>query len=111
VSGGTDNHLMLVDVFSKEITGKQAEATLGLAGITVNKNAIPFDKNPPMVASGVRLGTPAVTTRGMTEPEMDRIADLISAALQEPENETALAKIKLEVEELCREFPLYPPPA
>jgi glycine hydroxymethyltransferase len=64
-----------------------------------------------MVASGVRLGTPAVTTRGMTEPEMDRIADLISAALQEPENETALAKIKLEVEELCREFPLYPPPA
>jgi glycine hydroxymethyltransferase len=111
VSGGTDNHLMLVDVFSKEITGKQAEAALGLAGITVNKNAIPFDKNPPMVASGVRLGTPAVTTRGMTEPEMDRIADLISAALQEPENETALAKIKLEVEELCREFPLYPPPA
>ncbi|BCS35604.1 serine hydroxymethyltransferase [Luteitalea sp. TBR-22] len=111
VSGGTDNHLMLVDVFSKELTGKQAEAALGRAGITVNKNAIPFDKNPPMVASGIRIGTPAVTTRGMTEPEMDRIADLISAALQVPENETALAKIKLEVEELCREFPLYPPPA
>jgi glycine hydroxymethyltransferase len=111
VSGGTDNHLMLVDVFSKGITGKQAEATLGQAGITVNKNAIPFDKNPPMVASGIRIGTPAVTTRGMGEAEMDRIADLISAALQEPENATALGRIKVEVEELCREFPLYPPPA
>jgi glycine hydroxymethyltransferase len=111
VSGGTDNHLMLVDVFSKGITGKQAEAALGQAGITVNKNAIPFDKNPPMVASGIRIGTPAVTTRGMGEAEMDRIADLISAALQEPENPTTLGRIKVEVEELCREFPLYPPPA
>jgi glycine hydroxymethyltransferase len=110
VSGGTDNHLMLVDVFSKEITGKQAEAALGKAGITVNKNAIPFDKNPPMVASGIRLGTPAVTTRGMAEGEMDRIADLISAALAAPEDEAALAAIKVDVEELCREFPLYPPP-
>ena len=71
VSGGTDNHLMLVDVFSKGITGKVAEAALGKAGITVNKNAIPFDQNPPMVASGIRVGTPAVTTRGMREPEMD----------------------------------------
>ena len=111
VSGGTDNHLMLVDVFSKGITGKQAEAALGRAGITVNKNAIPFDKNPPMVASGIRIGTPAVTTRGMGEAEMDRIADLISAALTELENETALARIKGEVEDLCREFPLYPLPA
>jgi glycine hydroxymethyltransferase len=111
VSGGTDNHLMLVDVFSKGITGKQAEAALGKAGITVNKNAIPFDKNPPMVASGIRIGTPAVTTRGMGEAEMDRIADLISGALAEPENDTALAKIKVEVEALCQEFPLYPPPA
>ena len=111
VSGGTDNHLMLVDVFSKGITGKQAEAALGKAGITVNKNAIPFDKNPPMVASGIRIGTPAVTTRGMGEAEMDRIADLISAALAEPENDEALAKVKVEVEELCQEFPLYPPPA
>ena len=67
VSGGTDNHLMLVDVFSKGITGKAAEAALGKAGITVNKNAIPFDQNPPMVASGIRVGTPAVTTRGMRE--------------------------------------------
>ena len=111
VSGGTDNHLMLVDVFSKGSTGKQAEAALGQAGITVNKNAIPFDKNPPMVASGIRIGTPAVTTRGMTEPEMDRIAKLIAAALQEPENPATLAKVKGDVEELCREFPLYPPPA
>ena len=111
VSGGTDNHLMLVDVFSKGITGKQAEAALGKAGITVNKNAIPFDKNPPMVASGIRVGTPAVTTRDMGEAEMDRIADLISDALAEPENDTALAKIKVEVEALCQEFPLYPPPA
>jgi glycine hydroxymethyltransferase len=111
VSGGTDNHLMLVDVFSKGITGKQAEAALGQAAITVNKNAIPFDKNPPMVASGIRIGTPAVTTRGMTEPEMDRIASLISTALQEPENPLTLAKVKGDVEELCREFPLYPPPA
>jgi glycine hydroxymethyltransferase len=111
VSGGTDNHLMLVDVFSKGITGKQAEKALGEAGITVNKNAIPFDKNPPMVASGIRVGTPAVTTRGMGEAEMDRIADLISAALREPENSTALGSVRAEVEALCREFPLYPPPA
>ncbi len=111
VSGGTDNHLMLLDVFSKGITGKQAEAALGKAGITVNKNAIPFDKNPPMVASGIRLGTPAVTTRGMGEAEMDRIADLIAEALTAPENDIALAKVKADVEELCREFPLYPSPA
>ncbi|HTU99614.1 MAG TPA: serine hydroxymethyltransferase [Luteitalea sp.] len=111
VSGGTDNHLMLVDVFSKGITGKQAEVALGQAGITVNKNAIPFDKNPPMVASGIRIGTPAVTTRGMGEAEMDRIADLISAALNDPENSTALAQVRADVEALCREFPLYPRPA
>ena len=111
VSGGTDNHLMLLDVFSKGLTGKQAETALGKAGITVNKNAIPFDKNPPMVASGIRLGTPAVTTRGMAEAEMDRIADLIAAALTEPENDIALAQVKADVEQLCREFPLYPSPA
>ena len=84
VSGGTDNHLMLVDVFSKGLTGKVAEAALGKAGITVNKNAIPFDKNPPMVASGIRVGTPAVTTRGMGEPEMDLVAELIARALASP---------------------------
>ena len=107
VSGGTDNHLMLVDVFSRGITGKVAEASLGRAGITVNKNAIPFDKNPPMVASGVRVGTPAVTTRGMRESEMDVVADLISRALAAPDDASVLAAVKADVEALCRKFPLY----
>jgi glycine hydroxymethyltransferase len=108
VSGGTDNHLMLVDVFSKGITGKVAEAALGKAGITVNKNAIPFDQNPPMVASGIRVGTPAVTTRGMREAEMDLIGELIARGLKTPEDERALAMVRMEVETLCRKFPLYP---
>jgi glycine hydroxymethyltransferase len=108
VSGGTDNHLMLVDVFSKGITGKLAEAALGAAGITVNKNAIPFDKNPPMVASGIRIGTPAVTTRGMKEGEMETIAGLITRALKTPEDSRALGMIRAEVETLCQKFPLYP---
>ena len=108
VSGGTDNHLMLVDVFSKGITGKVAEAALGKAGITVNKNAIPFDQNPPMVASGIRVGTPAVTTRGMREGEMGLIAELISRALKTPDDDGALGRIRAEVEALCRKFPLYP---
>ena len=108
VSGGTDNHLMLVDVFSKGLTGKVAEAALGKAGITVNKNAIPFDQNPPMVASGVRIGTPAMTTRGMREAEMDQIGDLIARVLAAPEDDRELAAVKNEVERLCRRFPLYP---
>ena len=110
VSGGTDNHLMLVDVFSKGITGKVAEAALGKAGITVNKNAIPFDQNPPMVASGIRIGTPAVTSRGMGEGEMDLIGELIARALKTPDDEGALGMIRAEVERLCRKFPLYPEP-
>ena len=108
VSGGTDNHLMLVDVFSKGITGKAAEAALGKAGITVNKNAIPFDQNPPMVASGIRVGTPAVTTRGMRESEMEVIGELFARALKSPDADGALAKVRAEVEALCRKFPLYP---
>jgi len=108
VSGGTDNHLMLVDVFSKGITGKVAEAALGKAGITVNKNAIPFDRNPPMVASGIRIGTPAVTTRRMREADMDVVGELIARALQTPEDDRALAMVRAEVETLCRKFPLYP---
>src|SRR5688500_2544742 len=108
VSGGTDNHLMLVDVFSKGLTGKVAEAALGKAGITVNKNAIPFDTNPPMVASGIRIGTPAVTSRGMREPEMDAVAEFIARALASPEDETVLTTVRKEVEALCRKFPLYP---
>ena len=107
VSGGTDNHLMLVDVFSRGLTGKVAEAALGKAGITVNKNAIPFDQNPPMVASGIRIGTPAITSRGMREPEMDVVGELIARALASPGDETALASVKSEVEALCRKFPLY----
>ena len=108
VSGGTDNHLILVDVFSKGLTGKVAEAALGKAGITVNKNAIPFDKNPPMVASGIRIGTPAVTSRGMQEPEMDTVAAFIARALASPDDERALGMVRSEVEALCRKFPLYP---
>jgi glycine hydroxymethyltransferase len=108
VSGGTDNHLMLVDVFSKGLTGKVAEAALGKAGITVNKNAIPFDQNPPMVASGIRIGTPAVTTRGMRESEMETIGALVGRALQTPDDDRALAMVRAEVESLCRKFPLYP---
>ena len=108
VSGGTDNHLMLVDVFSKGITGKVAEAALGKAAITVNKNAIPFDKNPPMTASGIRVGTPAMTTRGMKEAEMEQIGGLIARVLDTPEDDKAIAMVKREVEALCKRFPLYP---
>src|SRR5215510_13271988 len=89
VSGGTDNHLMLVDVFSKGVTGKMAEAALAKAGITVNKNAIPFDQNPPMTASGIRVGTPAVTTRGMREAEMEAIGDWIADVLETPDDDAA----------------------
>ena len=110
VSGGTDNHLMLVDVFSRGLTGKVAEAALGKAGITVNKNAIPFDKNPPMVASGIRIGTPAVTSRGMRETEMDAIAAFIARVLASPDDDAVLGAVRTEVEALCRKFPLYPEP-
>ncbi len=108
VSGGTDNHLMLVDVFSKGLTGKVAEAALGKAGITVNKNAIPFDQNPPMVASGIRIGTPAVTSRGMREPEMDLIADFISRVLASPDDDAVASAVREKIEALCRTFQLYP---
>jgi glycine hydroxymethyltransferase len=108
VSGGTDNHLMLVDVFSQGITGKVAEAALGKAGITVNKNAIPFDQNPPMTASGIRIGTPAITSRGMAEAEMDIVGELIVRALKTPDDDAALGMVRVEVERLCRKFPLYP---
>jgi glycine hydroxymethyltransferase len=106
VSGGTDNHLMLVDVFSRGITGKVAEAALGRAGITVNKNAIPFDQNPPMTASGIRLGTPAVTTRGMGMREMIAIAGMITRVLAHPDDQATSSAVRTEVEALCRTFPL-----
>jgi glycine hydroxymethyltransferase len=107
VSGGTDNHLMLVDVFSKGLTGRDATAALGKAGITVNQNTIPFDQNPPLKASGIRIGTPAVTTRGMGDAEMVLIGELIARVLASPEDERALAMVRAEVEALCRTFPLY----
>ncbi len=108
VSGGTDNHLMLVDVFSRGITGKVAEAALGRAAITVNKNTIPFDQHPPLTASGIRIGTPAVTTRGMREAEMDAIAGFIGRVLAAPDDERVAARVRADVEALCRQYPLYP---
>jgi len=108
ISDGTDNHLMLVDLTNKEISGKKAENALGAAGITVNKNMIPFDKKSPFVTSGIRIGTAAVTTRGMKEPEMDQIADMINRSIINFENEDELKKIKEEVNALCAKFPLYP---
>jgi glycine hydroxymethyltransferase len=107
VSGGPDNHLMLVDVFAKGITGKVAEKALDRAGITVNKNTIPYDTNSPMVASGIRIGTPALTSRGMKEPEMREVGTLIARALAAVENDTALAEVKRDVGRLCERFPLY----
>ncbi len=107
VSGGTDNHLMLVDLTNKNISGKKTENALGLAGITVNKNMIPFDTKSPFVTSGIRIGTPAVTTRGMKEPEMKMIASYIDKAINNYESEMVLSSIKSEVNELCSKFPLY----
>jgi glycine hydroxymethyltransferase len=107
VSGGTDNHMFLMDVVSKGLTGKVGEKALEAAGITVNKNTIPFDPNPPMVASGIRVGTPAVTTRGMGEAEMDQIASLIARALEVRDDAAALARLADEVGVLASRFPLY----
>lgn len=108
VSGGTDNHLMLVDLTNKNLSGKKVEVALGLAGITVNKNMIPFDTKSPFVTSGIRIGTPAVTTRGMKENEMKLIANFINRAINNIENEQELSNIKKDVAELCSKFPLYP---
>ena len=108
MSGGTDNHLMLVDVFSRGLTGKVAEAALGRAGITVNKNAIPFDQNPPMTASGIRIGTPAVTTRGMGEPEMDQIAAFIARVLAAPDDESVATAVRRDVRSPVPEVPALP---
>jgi glycine hydroxymethyltransferase len=107
VSGGTDNHLMLLDFTGTEITGKVAEETLEKAGLTVNKNAVPFDTRSPFVTSGVRIGTPATTTRGLKEAEMVQVAEWIDRALHAIDDEQALAAIRAEVKELCLRFPLY----
>lgn len=107
VSGGTDNHLMLVDLRNKGITGKDAETALDASGITLNKNAVPFDDKPPMVTSGVRIGTPAVTTRGMKEGEMDKIAEYIDKVLGNIGSENVYNEVRTAVGDLCRKFPVY----
>jgi len=107
VSGGTDNHMMLVDLRNKGLTGKEAEAALDASGITLNKNSVPYDDKPPAVTSGIRIGTPAVTTRGMKEPEMDRIAGYIDRVLSNIGKEEVYREVKKEVEELCNRFPAY----
>ena len=111
VSGGTDNHLMLVDLRNKGLTGKVAETALNNAGITVNKNTVPKETQSPFVTSGVRIGTPAVTTRGMKEAQMARIAELIDRVVQAPEDASVTQSVKAEVKELSSAFPLYPRPA
>jgi glycine hydroxymethyltransferase len=109
VSGGTDNHVFLVDVARAGLTGKAAEKSLDAAGITVNKNTIPFDQNPPLVASGVRIGTPALTTRGMKELEMDAVGDFIAEVLRAPEDAGVRDGVRARIRELCERFPLYDP--
>ncbi|WP_299301779.1 serine hydroxymethyltransferase [uncultured Fretibacterium sp.] len=108
VSGGTDNHLMLIDLRSKKLTGKALEHALNEAGLTVNKNAVPFDTEKPTITSGIRIGTPAVTTRGFREPEMKRIAEWIDRISKDVENESLIKTVRAEVRELCAKFPVYP---
>ena len=107
VSGGTDNHLFMTDVFTKGITGKDGQNMLEAANITVNKNTIPFDTQKPMVASGLRIGTPAVTTRGLREPEMKTIAQLMARVLDAKGDTGVIADVKKNVKELCDRFPIY----
>jgi glycine hydroxymethyltransferase len=107
VSGGTDNHLFLVDLTAKGITGRDAEAALERTGIMLNKNLIPFDTRGPNTASGIRIGTPAITTRGMKEPEMDAIADMIDTVLERPDDEQVAREIRERTRDLCTRFPFY----
>ena len=107
VSGGTDTHLILIDLTEKGITGKKAENALEKVGITVNKNMVPFDQKSPFVTSGIRIGTPAVTTRGMKEDEMKTIVALIDKVISSPDSEDLLSTVMSEVLDLCRDFPLY----
>ncbi|MCH7867585.1 MAG: serine hydroxymethyltransferase, partial [Myxococcales bacterium] len=108
VSGGTDNHLFLLSLVGRETTGKTAQIALDRAGITANKNMVPFDPRKPAVTSGIRIGTPAVTTRGMKEAEMVQIAGMIARVLERPDDDALLAEIRGDVENMCRKFPLYP---
>jgi glycine hydroxymethyltransferase len=107
VSGGTDNHLFLIDLSDKNITGKDADAALGAAHLTVNKNAVPNDPRPPMVTSGIRIGTPAATTRGFKEAEVIEVADLIADVLDAEGSAEAVARVREQVTALCRRFPVY----
>ncbi len=107
VSGGTDNHLMVIDLRNKNISGKAAEAALQAAEITVNKNMVPFDDKSPFVTSGIRIGTPAMTTRGLEESDFEFVVDLIDRILTDPKNETEIEKVKKEVHALCKQHPLY----
>ena len=107
VSGGTDTHLILVDLRNKDLSGKEAEEVLEKAGITVNKNSIPFDERPPFITSGIRLGTPAITTQGMKEAQMDTISRMMDEVLRSPKEAKVLERVRREVEELCRSFPFY----
>jgi glycine hydroxymethyltransferase len=107
VSGGTDNHLFLLDVSKVGLTGKIAEKALEASGLTVNKNTIPYDPNPPLVASGIRIGTPALTTRGMKEPEMQLVGDFIAEVVHAPEDAKVHEGVRGRVRELCERFPLY----
>jgi glycine hydroxymethyltransferase len=108
ISNGTDNHLMLVDLRNKNLTGKEAQEALDLAGITVNKNAVPFDDKSPLITSGIRIGTPAITTRGMKEPEMEIVGSLIDEVLRNIGNVGVQKAVEVKVKELCERFPLYP---
>jgi len=108
VSGGTDTHLLLVDVFAKGVRGREAETALDKAHITVNKNTIPFDVNPPLNPSGIRLGSPAVTTRGFGEAEMREVARLIAETLRDPSSDEVMARVRGKVAALVERFPLYP---
>ena len=107
VTGGTDTHVMLIDLTNKDISGKQAEKSLEQAGINLNKNMVPFDKRSPFVTSGIRIGTPAITTRGMGNQEMSMIADLIDRVINNPDDIKVISKVKKEVNDLCDAFPIY----
>jgi glycine hydroxymethyltransferase len=108
ISGGTDNHLMLIDLRNKNITGKKAQETLDKAHITLNKNAVPFDDKSPFVTSGIRVGVPAITTRGMKEEHMANVVDLIDKVLMNLDNETVIAAVQEDVKSFMQQFPLYP---
>jgi len=108
ISGGTDNHLMLIDLRNKNLTGKKAQETLDKAHITLNKNAVPFDDKSPFVTSGIRVGVPAVTTRGMKEEHMPIVVDMIDKVLMNVDNETIINTVKSDVKEFMGQFPLYP---